>query len=311
MDSAAAFAGACFVKITILGTGALAGLFGTLLSPYAEIRLLGTWQPAIQAINRDGLRLERPGGNLVTRLPATDRWEVCADTDFAIVLVKSYQTQIAANQAARILRKDGVAVSLQNGLGNCDVLSAAVGPERAAGGITTMGATVIAPGVVCFGGDGITWFERHTRIAPLFDLFLKAGLQADITDDLPALQWGKLVINSGMNTLTALLHIQNEGLIRNEATRALYLDIIQETASIAKSIGINLPYQDAIAMAIDVATRTGANRSSMLQDIENGRQTEIDSITLPIIQAAKQAGVPCPHNEMMYRMIRAEEGSRS
>jgi 2-dehydropantoate 2-reductase len=300
--------GGCFVKVTILGTGAMAGLFGALLAPHADIRLLGSWKPAIEAINRDGLRLERSAGTLLAHVPATDRWEECAGTDFAIVLVKSNQTLAAAERASRILKEEGLAVSLQNGLGNCDILSSKVGAERSVGGVTTMGATVVAPGVVYFGGDGITWFERHPRISPLYDLFQKAGLQAGITDDLLSLQWGKLVINSGMNPLTALLRIPNSQLLQEEYVRAIYLDIIQETADVAKSNGINLPYQDAISMAIDVATRTAQNRSSMLQDIENKRQTEIDSITLPIIQAAQKAGVASPLNQMMYRLIKAIGG---
>jgi 2-dehydropantoate 2-reductase len=297
------------MRITLLGTGALAGLFGTLLAPHADIRLLGSWQPAIQAIQRNGLRLERPEGALVARVTATDRWEDCVDTQIALVLVKSNQTAVAARRAAQILQPDGIAVSLQNGLGNCAILSEAVGNERSVGGTTTMGATVVAPGVVCFGGDGITWFERHPKIPPLLDIFQTAGLQAGITDDLLSLQWGKLVINSGMNTLTALLQVPNSELLKNQATRSIYLDIILETANIAQKIGINLPYRDPVAMAIDVATRTAQNRSSMLQDIENQRPTEIDAITLPIIQAAKQAGVPAPLNEMMYRLIRAKEGA--
>jgi 2-dehydropantoate 2-reductase len=297
------------MKVTILGTGAMAGLFGVLLAPHADVRMLGSWQAALDAINRDGLKLVRTDGEDTVRLPATNRWEECTKSDLAIILVKSDQTSRTAELAARILALNGLAVTLQNGLGNLEIISTALGKERAIGGVTTMGATLLAPGVVRFGGDGITWLERHPRIQPLFDLFQRAGIPSGITDELLSLQWGKLVVNSAMNPLTACLHQPNGFLLSNENARKTFFDIARESAAIALANGIKLPYQNPVEMVIDVATRTAENRSSMLQDIENCRPTEIDAITLPILQAAKKAGIPAPLNEMMYRLIKSAEGS--
>jgi 2-dehydropantoate 2-reductase len=155
----------------------------------------------------------------------------------------------------------------------------------------------------------VVWLERHPRIQPAVDLFKQAGFEVGITDDLPSLQWGKLVVNSGMNTLTALLRVPNGRLADRPALRALYLDVIAETGAVAKAAGIALPYADPARMALEVATRTAGNHSSMLQDIENGRELEIEAITGAVLQTAERAGFDAPLNRMLYRLLKAAGNS--
>jgi 2-dehydropantoate 2-reductase len=293
------------MKITILGTGAMACLFGARFSIDADVTLLGTWLDAIQAIRRDGIRVRYDDGVKAASIRATDSPEACRDSDLVIVLVKSQQTRSAASRARDILKPEGLALTLQNGLGNCDALAEVFGAERSAAGVTTLGAYVESPGAIRFGGEGVVWLERHPRIQPAFELFKRAGFEVGITDDLPSLQWGKLVVNSGMNPLTALLRVPNGRLADRPALRSLFLDVVAETAKVAKAAGIALPYPDAAKMAVDVATRTAGNHSSMLQDVENGREPEIEAIAGAILQTAERAGVGAPLNRMLYRLLKA------
>jgi len=293
------------MKVTILGTGAMACLIGSRLASFAEVALLGTWLEAIQKIRRDGICVRYDGGVKSASVLATDSPQACRDSDLLIVLVKSPQTRSAVERAKEILKPGGLALTLQNGLGNCDALADVFGSERSAAGITTLGAYVESPGAIRFGGEGIIWLERHPRIQPAYDLFRQAGFEVGITDDLLSLQWGKLVVNSGMNTLTALLRVPNGRLADRPSLRPLYLDVVAETAAVAKASGIALPYADAAKMAMEVATRTAGNRSSMLQDIENGRELELETITGAILQAAERAGVDAPLNRMLYRLLKA------
>ncbi len=293
------------MKVTILGTGAMACLIGARLSSSTEVVLLGTWLDAIQAIRRYGIRIRYDDGIKSVPVLATDSPQACRDSDLVIVLVKSQQTRSAAERARDILKPGGLALTLQNGLGNCDALSGVFGSERSAAGVTTLGAYVESPGAIRFGGEGVIWLERHPRIQPANDLFCQAGFEVGITDDLSSLQWGKLVVNSGMNPLTALLRVPNGRLADHPALRSLYLDVIAETAAVAKASGIALPYADPAKMALEVATRTAGNRSSMLQDVENGRELEIEAITGAILQTAEQAGVDAPLNRMLYRLLKA------
>lgn len=293
------------MKITILGTGAMACLIGSRLASFAEVALLGTWLEAIQKIRRDGICVRYDDGVKSASVLATDFPQACRDLDLLIVLVKSPQTRSAVERAKEILKPGGLALTLQNGLGNCDALAEVFGSERSAAGITTLGAYVESPGAIRFGGEGVIWLERHPRIQPAYDLFRQAGFEVGITDDLLSLQWGKLVVNSGMNTLTALLRVPNGRLADRPSLRSLYLDVVAETAAVAKASGIALPYADAAKMAVEVATRTTGNRSSMLQDIENGRELELEAITGAILQAAERAGVDAPLNRMLYRLLKA------
>jgi 2-dehydropantoate 2-reductase len=293
------------MKVTILGTGAMACLIGSRLTSFADVALLGAWLEAIQAIRRDGIRIRYDDGVKSAPVPATDSPEACRDSDLVIVLVKSQQTRSATSRAREILKPDGLALTLQNGLGNIEVLAEVFGAERSAAGVTTMGAYVESPGAIRFGGEGVVWLERHPRIQPAYDLFHQAGFEVGITDDLLSLQWGKLVVNSGLNPLTALLRVPNGRLADRPALRSLYLDVIAETAAVAKACGITLPYADPAKMALEVATRTADNRSSMLQDIENSREPEIEAITGAILQAAERAGVDAPLNRLLYRLMKA------
>jgi 2-dehydropantoate 2-reductase len=295
------------MKVTILGTGAMACLIGSRLASFAEVALLGTWLEAIQKIRRDGICVRYDDGVKSASVLATDSPQACRDSDLVIVLVKSPQTRSAVERAREILKPEGLALTLQNGLGNCDALAEVFGSERSAAGITTLGAYVESPGAIRFGGEGVIWLERHPRIQPAYDLFRQAGFEVGITDDLLSLQWGKLVVNSGMNTLTALLRVPNGRLADRPSLRSLYLDVVAETAAVAKASGIALPYADAAKMAMEVATRTAGNRSSMLQDIENGRELELEAITGAILQAAERAGVDAPLNRMLYRLLKVVE----
>jgi 2-dehydropantoate 2-reductase len=295
------------MKVTILGTGAMACLFGARLSACADVTLLGTWLDAIQAIRQNGICVRYDERTESARVEASDSPQAGCDSDLVLVLVKSTQTHAAIERAREILKPGGLALTLQNGLGNREALVEAFGAERSAAGVTTLGAYVESPGAIRFGGEGAVWLERHARIQPANELFRQAGFEVGITDDLQSLQWGKLVVNSGLNPLTALVRVPNGRLADRPALRSLYLDLVAETAAVAKAAGIALPYPDPALMALDVATRTGANRSSMLQDIENRRPTEIDSINGAIVRAAQKADVPAPWNSMLVKLIKAAE----
>jgi 2-dehydropantoate 2-reductase len=299
------------VKVTILGTGAMACLIGSQLASFADITLLGTWLDAIQAIRRDGIRVRYDEGVKTASVSATDSPETCRESDLVIVLVKSQQTRSAVVRAAEILKPEGLALTLQNGIGNREALVEVFGADRSAAGITTMGAYVESPGAIRFGGEGVIWLERHPRIQPAFDVFRKAGFEVGITDDLQSQQWGKLVVNSGLNTLTALLRVTNGCLADLPVLRSLYLDVVRESAAVATAAGITLPYADTERMAIEVATRTHNNRSSMLQDMENGRELEIEAITGAILQTAERAGVEAPLNRMLYGLLLSAADSRT
>jgi 2-dehydropantoate 2-reductase len=297
--------------ILIVGTGAMASLFGARLSPYADVTLLGTWKEGVKTINEGGVRLvEADGTEEIFPVRAILEPLDCQGAHYALVMVKSWQTNRAANQLVECLAEDGVVVTLQNGLGNLETLTDVLGAERATLGVTTMGATLLGPGHVRAGGVGLTHIASHPRITPLVDLFQQAGFEVDTAEDLDTLVWGKLVINAAINPLTALLGVPNGELLEYPHALVLMAEVAEETAEVAKARGVELPFTEASAAAVEVAGRTASNRSSMLQDILRGAPTEIDAICGAIALEGESLGVPTPVNRTLWHLVRAMAEAR-
>jgi 2-dehydropantoate 2-reductase len=296
-------------SVLIAGSGAMACLFGARLSEHAEVTLLGTWPDGLAALQQDGVRLEAGGleSRYIVRV-TSDPGKV-RGAPLALVLVKSWQTSRTAAMLATALDPQGVALTLQNGLGNLEALAAALGRERAALGVTTMGATLLGPGRVRLGGSGPTYVARHPRLEPHLDLLRQAGFSVEVEDDMAAVQWGKLAVNAGINPLTALLRVPNGALVEDDQARAIMGEAARETAAVAAALGVTMPYRDAAAQAEDVARRTAANRSSMLQDILRGAPTEIDAINGAVAEAGERVKVTATVNRTLWRLVRAAVAS--
>jgi 2-dehydropantoate 2-reductase len=285
----------------------MACLFAARLSAAgAPVILLGTWREALDRLRREGVCLvEADTCEQVYPVLATDDPRDCAGVQIALVLVKSWQTGRAARQLAECLAPGGLALTLQNGMGNREVLANALGEERVALGVTTLGANLMEPGRVRPAGDGTIHLEAHPRLEPLVDLLRAAGLAVEIVPDPKALLWGKLVINAAINPLTALLEVPNGELLERPSARLLMAEIACEAAAAAGALGIRLPYPDPAAAAEAVALRTAANRSSMLQDVQRGAPTEIDAICGAIVKTGEQVGVPVPVNHTLWKLVKA------
>ena len=292
-------------SVLIAGSGAMACLFGARLSPHADVTLLGTWPEGVAALQRHGVRLEAGGMETRHAVSVTSDPADCRGARFALVLVKSWQTGRTSAMLADCLAPDGVALTLQNGLGNLEVLRSALGPERAALGVTTMGATLVEPGAVRVGGTGPTYVARHPRLEAPLGLLRQAGFEVEVEDDLASVQWGKLAVNAGINPLTALLRVANGALLEDAHARAILGEAAREAAAVAAALGLRLPYRDPAAQAEQVAGRTAGNRSSMLQDVLRGAPTEIDAINGAVAEAGERLRVPTVVNRTLWRLVRA------
>jgi 2-dehydropantoate 2-reductase len=284
----------------------MACLFGARLAPHADVTLLGTWVEGLDALRAHGVRLREADGNEhEIAVAVSDDPADCTGAKMALVLVKSWQTERAAAQLAQCLDPDGVALTLQNGLGNLEILQHALGAERAALGVTTTGATLLGPGHVRAGGVGPTHLGPHARLEPLADLLRQAGFAIEFADDLQALLWGKLAINSGINPLTAILRVPNGTLNELPDAKTLMQAAAVETSKVAAALGVSLPNKDVEAAVVDVAFRTAKNHSSMLQDILRGAPTEIDAISGAVARRAEALGISAPVNRTLWHLVRA------
>jgi 2-dehydropantoate 2-reductase len=289
----------------------MGSLFAAHLSAAAEVIMVGTWQEQLQAVGQRGLTLEGLDGREGQhRVAASDRAEDAWPADLALLLVKGWQTPAASSLVQKSLASDGLAITLQNGLGNLEILAAQIGSDRAVQGVTSEGATLLGPGKVRHAGRGHTYFAAgqatRERLEATAALFLEAGFAASVVDDAQGLIWGKLAVNAAINPLTALLQVPNGRLPQHRLTLDIMSNAAQEVAAVARRLGISLPFENTAEQAITVARATAANRSSMAQDVARGTPTEIEQINGAVVRHGRSVGLPTPINEALLQLVRVQ-----
>jgi len=288
--------------ILIVGSGALATYFaGRLSSAGVEVMMLGTWAEGLAALHQGGAHLDGLGRY---RVQVSDTPADCHGLKYALVLVKSWQTERAGYQLADCLSEDGLVVTLQNGLGNDEILTRFLGPKRVTRGVTTIGAALLAPGFVRSSGKGEATIEAHPRLTKLVELLRVAEFEVNVVRDALPFVWGKLMINAAINPLTALLRVKNGELLENPQARALMIDLAREAALVAEAGGVILPNPIPECTVEEVAKDTYDNISSMLQDVLRGAPTEVDAINGAIVRTGEQKGIPTPFNRAAWLLVR-------
>lgn len=294
-------------SILLVGTGALATLFAARLSEAGHsVSMLGTWKNGLQALQENGARiLDENGNERACKVYATNDPREVSGAKVALVLVKSWQTERAAHQLKESLAEDGLAVTLQNGLGNRETLMRDLGPARVSVGVTTTGATLLAPGLVKMGGEGVISLQQNQALGALEAVLRSSNFNLQIVDDAQSLLWGKLVINAAINPLTALLRITNGELLSHPLVRKVMSALARETADVAKAEHVHLPFSNPVIAAEDVARKTSANHSSMFQDVRRGAPTEIDAICGAVTMRGEKHGIHTPYNHACWQLVRA------
>ena len=300
------------LEIAIFGTGALGTLFGSRLTPFAKVSLFGKWVEQIKHLQDKGLIVTHLDGSQSHHfLRVVSDIQLMPKVDLALILVKSYQTARVAQLAAKILQPAGLALTLQNGLGNLEQLKRQIAPERASLGVTSQGATVLAPGQLRHAGEGPTYLvsepAQEKRLKEIKDLFNKAGLETKLVKNGEGVIWGKLAVNAGINPLTALMEVPNGALVENDGLRKVMSAAAREVGRVALAQDIQLPFTDAADQAIAVCRTTAQNHSSMLQDIRRGAPTEIDAICGAIVRLGRQLGVFTPVNERLLYLVEKKQ----
>jgi 2-dehydropantoate 2-reductase len=295
------------MDILIVGTGALAVLFAARLAQAGQqVTMLGTWRNGLDALSQYGARVVDSAGNeLSFPVRTTDDPRKCQGIRYAIVLVKSWQTERAARQLAICLPEDGIALTLQNGLGNREILVSMLAADRVVLGTTTTGGTLLGPGFVKPGGEGLLPIESHPALSPMVDALRSANFKVEIVKDVQSLIWGKLIINAAINPLTALLRVSNGELLHRPSARTLMHALAEETAAVAYSENVELAFSNPVAMVEEVARNTAINHSSMFQDIQRGAPTEIDAICGAVTRVGQRNNIPTPNNQVCWQLVRA------
>ncbi|MCF7928793.1 MAG: 2-dehydropantoate 2-reductase [Spirochaetales bacterium] len=301
------------MKISVIGSGAMGSLFGGMLSAAGhEVVLFDIFQEHVDTVNSNGLSIESVvAENSIVHPFASSKPEAVADSDIMIFFVKSTATRNAAEQFAPLAHSGTIAVTLQNGVGNEEILRTVFGKEHTAAGVTSQGATFIGPGKIRHAGSGPTYLcmsdGNNERLGPFLSALREAGFEGHAKDDIDNLIWSKLIINVGINALTALTGQTNGTLPEHCETDELLVSLVEEAVAVTRKRGIELTYKDPVEAVRDVCRKTSANRSSMLQDFDRGKRTEIDFINGAIVREAKRLGMEVPVNKTVTRLIQSLE----
>ncbi len=299
------------MKIAIVGPGAVGLLLaGYLQKSGAAVTLVDELAERAALLNREGIRWEGVESDFRFSVPVTLSLKDLQDTDLVILCVKAYHTEGAARQ----LRESGYrgpVMTLQNGVGNIEMIMENCPGNPVIAGVTSEGANLAAENHVRHAGKGKTLFGTVMEGRPdggfmeeLAATMRKGDLDAELSADPQSLVWGKVLVNAGINALTAILGVRNGQLLAIEPARALMKDLVLEGKEVILRKRLTLLDEDPVARVEEVCSRTAANYSSMYMDIKNGRRTEIDFINGAIVREGEALGVSCPYNDAVVKIVK-------
>jgi 2-dehydropantoate 2-reductase len=302
------------VKICIVGCGALGSVFGAHLARLdgVDVFAYDVSRDHVNAMREHGLQISG-AADFTAKLSATSDAKEIPACDFGIFATKSLHTKAAVEQARHIFGSSGAVCSVQNGLGNEEIIAELV--PNVVRGATTMAAHLIGPGHAGFEFYSDLWigpFEPSgtpfERVQQLADLLTRSGLHVVALRDARGAQWTKLIFNSAVNPVGALTRLHHGAAARLAPTAALYEALLQEGEAVARAQGIVL-HGDPREMIAEGAAAAAKRNASMLQDILARRQTEVDFINGAIADCGQRLGVPVPLNRAVWQLVKGLEHS--
>jgi len=302
------------MNILILGAGAMGSLLGARLSRTgASITLFSTNRAHMEAIGRDGLFIEELDGT-VRNYPLTtysQPEEIPENPDLVLVVVKTYATETAVSGILGRCSPSTIFLTLQNGIGNWERIAEITGKQAVLAGSTAQGATLLGAGRIRHGGNGPTYIGEpdgpaSERVRGVVALFKEAGFVAEPSDNVARLIWEKLIVNTGINAITGLTGIRNGVIAEMREASELCGSAVEEAILVARAKGFPIGLE-MIERVISIAAATARNRSSMGQDVDKRKRTEIDAINGAIVEFGKQVGIPTPVNQTLTSLIKILE----
>ena len=294
------------MRVVVFGAGALGSLYGGLLSDIHDVTLVGR-QEHVDAVNLHGLRVSglREG---VYRPKARTTVEGMDIQDLVLITVKAYDTRTAAREVKAVVGDGTVVVSLQNGLGNSDVLGREFG-SRVIMGVPFMGVTFSRPGQISLAGLGETILGspsgQHGLAIRVSEALSAVGFTTRVSANIGPEIWMKAIVNASINPITALVRKENGCICQQRELHELSRAVCRECTQAAEANGIALGQGDPFGKVLEVARMTARNRSSMLQDVERGKRTEIDAINGALAEAGESHGLSMPVNRALWSLVRS------
>lgn len=302
------------MRVCVVGCGAVGGLFAAHLGMLDDVEVFAydLFSEHVDAINRSGLRLTGKA-DMLSKVTATDDPDEIPPCDFGIVATKSYSTRSAIAAVAPSLVGSSGVCSVQNGIGNEEIVAQYV--DKVIRGTTFPAGHVTSPGVVEMDTTGDTWigpFEGKPAamedVRLLADALNRGGMPTIALEDARGAQWTKLIFNAATNPIGALTGLSHGRVCEVEKLRRLVSGLVEEGVAVAGSLGIELD-SDPEKLIDHAAQVAYDHKASMLQDVESKRRTEIDALNGGISSFGIENGISSPLNDAIVALIKGVERS--
>jgi 2-dehydropantoate 2-reductase len=298
------------MRITILGTGAVGGYFGALLSRAGQDVTFIARGAHLDAIRTHGLRLEGPRGDFTVSARATDSPAEIGPVDYVLFCVKQYDAESAAELVKPLVVQGGVCISLMNGVDGQDRLAPILGADRVMGGLAFVAGVIERPGLIRYTSDmsSIVFGESDGRASEravrLRDACVAAGFSAEVSTDVRAAQWLKFVGLATNTALTALTR-QPTGYVYHDADMLPFAQAaLEEVAAVATASGVVLPPDTAERALASLKKFPPGMYASMANDLLRGRRLELESLSGYIVRKGRELGVPTPVHAFAYACLK-------
>ena len=296
------------MKFAVMGAGAVGCFYGAMLARAGhEVILIGRPQH-VEAINRDGLRMETRNFDESVRLPASTEISAAQGADVVLFCVKSTDTASAAEQLKPYLASGTLLLSLQNGVENADTLRQCVTQEVAAA-VVYVATEMAGPGHVKHHGLGELVIEPSHASAAVAEAFIGAGVPTEISDNVRGALWAKLINNCAYNALSAMTQMTYGPIARGVGIADVMRDVVAECLAVAQAEGVKVT-ADIPAALKRIADTMPTQYSSTAQDVARGKRSEIDHLNGLIVRKGEERGVPTPANRVLWAVVKLIEAKR-
>jgi 2-dehydropantoate 2-reductase len=306
------------MRIAVAGAGAMGCRFGwRLASAGADVVLLDGWAEHVAAINDGGLRVVDEDREHTAQIPAAILGNRVEPVDLVLVFGKAMDTERIARACARLLTPETCVMTLQNGLGNIEVLKAHLESSALIAGTTTFSAELLGPGRIRALGSASTEImalgDRAADALPTVAALMNAGgLNTRMSGDVMTTIWTKVAFNCVLNSTCTLLHVPVGALARYAQLEDVFNPIVEEVAAVAACEGVVIDRRRIMA-DIEAQYEPGAaehHLPSMLVDELLGRPTEIEHLNGEVVRIAERHGVPVPTNRLIAHLVRLLQTTR-
>jgi 2-dehydropantoate 2-reductase len=299
------------MSVAVVGAGAMGGVWaGHLARAGRRVTLVDADPSVVRSIAEGGLKLGTPGGAWQTlAVPATDRPDTAGQVDAVFFFVKAHQTAAAADGVRALIGPATTVVTQQNGWGSADVLARVFPPERIVVGVTYHSARVEAPGQIVHTASGPSFVGPYldggdlAAASAVAALLSAAGLPTEATAAVKTEIWKKLILNTATLPTSALTRLHTGPLGQPGALLDLLDGLAAESVQVARALGYDVDLAERLERIHSLLRGGGAGKSSMLQDVEARRKTEIEVVNGAVVHAGEAQGVAVPLNQAMVALI--------